>query len=228
MTTSGAARRASYGPSSPVVGERGSRTRQLLLDAALGQFAQRGFHATVVDDIARAAGVSRATLYQYFDSREQIVTELLEECGAALMRVVRRIGPLSPTASGFDNLHWWLGEWSYVYDKYATMFVEWAHIDSPQTPLRPLIRRFVEGYTAQLSERVQQSGVTGLDADEVSIALVTVIERFNYYRHTQDTGLSDAAMLDTLAVCVQLLLFPDTTWDQLDLAEPVGGVAATA
>ncbi|MEA2128635.1 MAG: hypothetical protein QOJ85_1526, partial [Solirubrobacteraceae bacterium] len=86
MTTSGAARRASYGPSSPVVGERGSRTRQLLLDAALGQFAQRGFHATVVDDIARAAGVSRATLYQYFDSREQIVTELLEECGAALMR----------------------------------------------------------------------------------------------------------------------------------------------
>jgi AcrR family transcriptional regulator len=228
VTTSGAARRASYGPSSPVVGERGSRTRQLLLDAALGQFAQRGFHATVVDDIARAAGVSRATLYQYFDSREQIVTELLEECGAALMRVVRRVGPLSPTASGFDNLHWWLGEWSYVYDKYATMFVEWAHIDSPQTPLRPLIRRFVEGYTAQLSDRVRSSGVSGLDPDEVSIALVTVIERFNYYRHTQDIALSDAAMLDTLAVWVQLLLFPETPWDQLVLAEPAPGMAAGA
>jgi AcrR family transcriptional regulator len=219
VTTSGAARRASYGPSSPVVGERGARTRQLLLDAALGQFAERGFHATAVDDIARAAGVSRATLYQYFDSREQIVTELLEECGAALLRVVRRIGPMSPTAQGFDNLHWWLGEWSYVYDKYATMFVEWAHIDSPQTPLRPLIRRFVEGYTARLAERVRQSGVMGLNADEVSIALVTVIERFNYYRHTQDTGLSDAAMLDTLAVCVQLLLFPETPWDQLILGD---------
>jgi AcrR family transcriptional regulator len=228
VTTSGAARRASYGPSSPVVGERGSRTRQLLLDAALGQFAQRGFHATVVDDIARAAGVSRATLYQYFDSREQIVTELLEECGAALMRVVRRIGPLSASASGFDNLHWWLGEWSYVYDKYATMFVEWAHIDSPQTPLRPLIRRFVEGYTAQLSERIMQSGVDGLDPDEVSIALVTVIERFNYYRHMQDTGVSDAAMLDTLAVAVQLLLFPETPWDQLVLAEPARAATSSS
>lgn len=227
MSTPGAARRASYGPSSPVVGERGARTRQQLLDAALDQFAQRGFHATVVDDIARAAGVSRATLYQYFDSREQIVTELLEECGAALMRVVRRVGPLSATAQGFDNLHWWLGEWSYVYDKYATMFIEWAHIDSPQTPLRPLIRRFIEGYTAQLAERVRQSGVTGVDADQTSIALVTVIERFNYYRHTQDIGVGDASLLDTLAVCVQLLLFPGTPWDQLVLAQEGGAPTPT-
>jgi AcrR family transcriptional regulator len=219
VSSPGAARRASYGPSSPVVGERGARTRQQLLDAALEQFGLRGFHATVVDDIARSAGVSRATLYQYFDSREQIVTELLEECGAALMRVVRRVGPLSATAHGYDNLHWWLGEWSYVYDKYSTMFVEWAHIDSPQTPLRPLIRRFVEGYTAQLSSRIAQSGVTGLDPDRFAIALVTVIERFNYYRHTQDTGVSDATLLDTLAIVVQLMLFPDTPWDALVLGE---------
>jgi AcrR family transcriptional regulator len=210
VSTPGAARRASYGPSSPVVGERGARTRQLLLDAALGQFAERGFHATVVDDIARAAGVSRATLYQYFDSREQIVTELLEECGAALMRVVRRLGPLSASTEGFDNLHWWLGEWSYVYDKYATMFVEWAHIDSPQTPLRPLIVRFVEGYTARLATRIEQADVTGVPADQLAIALVTVIERFNYYRRTRDLGADDAVLLDTLAVAVQLLLFPST------------------
>lgn len=223
VSTPGAVRRASYGPSSPVVGQRGARTRQQLLDAALELFAERGFHATVVDDIARTAGVSRATLYQYFDSREQIVTELLEECGAALMRVVRRVGPLSATAQGFDNLHWWLGEWSYVYDKYATMFVEWAHIDSPQTPLRPLIRRFVEGYTAQLAERLRQSQVTGLDPDQISIALVTVIERFNYYRCTQDTGVDDATMLDTLAVCVQRLLFPQTPWDELTLSAPGTG-----
>src|SRR6185437_16148619 len=103
-------------------------TRQQLLDAALAQFADSGFQATSVDDIARAAGVSRATLYQYFESREDIAVELLEECGAALRRVVRRLGVLGPDAAGYENLHWWLGEWAYVYDKYATMFIEWAHI----------------------------------------------------------------------------------------------------
>jgi AcrR family transcriptional regulator len=216
VSTPGAARRASYGPRSPVVGERGARTRQLLLDAALQQFAAQGFHATLVDDIARTAGVSRATLYQYFDSREEIVTELLEECGAALMRVARRVGQLSPTPTGFDNLHWWLGEWSYVYDKYATMFVEWAHIDSPQTPLRPLITGFVESYAAQLASRIEQAD-PWLPPEQVAIVLTTVIERFNYYRHTRDIGVSDRVALDTLAVVVQLLLFPHTPWPALQL-----------
>lgn len=219
MSTPSGERRASYGPRSPVVGARGARTRQQLLDAALEQFGGRGFHATTVDDIARAAGVSRATLYQYFDSREEIVTELLEECGAALLRVVRRVGPLSATSEGYDNLHWWLGEWGYVYDKYATMFVEWAHIDSPQTPLRPLIARFVEGYTARLSARIEQSGVTGLHPDHAAIALVTVIERLNYYRSTRDLGVDDRQLLDTLAVVVQLVLFPQTPFAALALSE---------
>jgi AcrR family transcriptional regulator len=128
MTGKALTRRTSYGPNSPVVGQRGARTRQRLLDIALRLFAENGFHATLVDDIAREAGVSRATFYQYFNSRDQVVVELVEECGAELMRVVRRLGPLSATATGYDNVHWWLGEWAYVYDKYATIFVEWAHI----------------------------------------------------------------------------------------------------
>jgi AcrR family transcriptional regulator len=203
-------RRASYGPNSPLLGVKGARTRQRLLAAALARFAAQGFHATVVDDIARDAGVSRATFYQYFDSREQLVEELLEECGSALMRLVRRMGAIGATSQGFDNLHWWLGEWAYVYDKYATIFVEWAHIDSPQTPLRPMVTAFVERYTAALAERLSRSGVHHVDHEAVALALVTVIERFNYYRHTQAVGVSDAQMLDTLATCAQLLLFPGT------------------
>ena len=57
-------RRASYGPNSPVVGDRGVRTRQAILDAAMDTFRTEGLHAPGVDDIAEAAGISRATLYQ--------------------------------------------------------------------------------------------------------------------------------------------------------------------
>jgi AcrR family transcriptional regulator len=203
-------RRTSYGPKSPVIGQRGARTRQRLLDIALRQFADNGFHATLVDDIAREAGVSRATFYQYFDSRDQVVVELVEECGGALMRVVRRLGPLSATSTGYDNVHWWLGEWAYVYDKYATIFVEWAHIDGPQTPLRPMIVRFVENYTTQLAGRLAQATFAGLEPAAIALALQTMIERFNYYRLTQQTGATDSEMLDTLAICVQRLLFPST------------------
>ena len=105
-------RREGYGPTSPAVGERGARTRQRIVEETLRLFEAQGFHATSVDGIAKAAGTSRSTLYQYFESKEQIFVELLDECGSALMRVVRRIGPLGPTRLGFDNLHWWLGEWA--------------------------------------------------------------------------------------------------------------------
>ncbi|HEX3899748.1 MAG TPA: TetR/AcrR family transcriptional regulator [Mycobacteriales bacterium] len=210
MTGKALTRRTSYGPNSPVVGQRGARTRQRLLDIALRLFADNGFHATLVDDIAREAGVSRATFYQYFNSRDQVVVELVEECGAELMRVVRRLGPLSATATGYDNVHWWLGEWAYVYDKYATIFVEWAHIDGPETPLRPMIVRFVENYTSQLAGRLSDATFAGLEPSAIALALQTMIERFNYYRLTQQTGASDREMLDTLAICVQRLLFPAT------------------
>jgi AcrR family transcriptional regulator len=55
-------RRPSYGPTSPSVGERGARTREQIVDAALRLFASQGFHNTLVDEIAGAADVSRATL----------------------------------------------------------------------------------------------------------------------------------------------------------------------
>jgi len=57
-------RRASYGPSSPVVGERGARTREAIVEEALKCFEAKGYHSTYVEDIAEAVGISRATLYQ--------------------------------------------------------------------------------------------------------------------------------------------------------------------
>ncbi len=45
-----------------------------ILDAAGELFASRGVTAVGMNDIARAAGCSRATLYRYFDSREALHT----------------------------------------------------------------------------------------------------------------------------------------------------------
>lgn len=43
-----------------------------ILDAASELFAERGVAAVGMDDIARAAGCSRATLYRYFPNRDQL------------------------------------------------------------------------------------------------------------------------------------------------------------
>jgi AcrR family transcriptional regulator len=41
-----------------------------IVDAALEVFAEKGFAAAKLDDIARRAGISKATLYLYFETKE--------------------------------------------------------------------------------------------------------------------------------------------------------------
>src|ERR1700748_269562 len=118
-------RREGYGPSSLAVGERGARTRQRIVEETPRRVETQGFHATSVEGIAKAAGTSRSTLYQYFESKEQIFVELLDECGSALMRVGGRIGPLGPARLGFDNLPWWVGGRGHVYDTRASGVRAW-------------------------------------------------------------------------------------------------------
>jgi AcrR family transcriptional regulator len=208
------ARRSSYGPHSPAIGARGARTRAQILDTALALFAARGFHATSVDDVAGGAGVSRATLYQYFEGKDEIFAELLLECGTALMRLIRRLGPLGPTPAGFDNLHWWLGEWAWVYDTYATMFVQWDVIDHSGTSFRPLVATFVDAYAGRIASRLEASGFSDDDRLGTGTALLLAVHRFNLYRHSAlADGSSDRELLDGLAVVVQLVLFPDTPPD---------------
>ena len=48
-------------------------TRAAIHDAAMRLFAQQGFAGTTVDQIAEAADVSRATVFHYFPTKEDIV-----------------------------------------------------------------------------------------------------------------------------------------------------------
>jgi AcrR family transcriptional regulator len=62
--------------------------RQQLLDVARDVFAERGFHATSMDDIAEAAGVTKPVLYQHFPSKRSLYVELLTDTGEQLLRAL--------------------------------------------------------------------------------------------------------------------------------------------
>lgn len=53
------------------------RTRSRLLAGASAAFAEKGYAATTIDDVVRAAGVTRATFYLHFTNKAELLTELL-------------------------------------------------------------------------------------------------------------------------------------------------------
>src|ERR1700743_189285 len=50
-------------------------TRQRLVDAARALFRQNGTKGTSIDDIAKAAGTSRATFYAHFTDKQDVIRE---------------------------------------------------------------------------------------------------------------------------------------------------------
>ncbi|HEY8949870.1 MAG TPA: TetR/AcrR family transcriptional regulator [Rhizomicrobium sp.] len=58
---------------------RKSARPQEILDAALACFAEKGFAATRMDDIADRAGVTKGTIYLYFQNKEAVFKALVRE-----------------------------------------------------------------------------------------------------------------------------------------------------
>jgi TetR/AcrR family fatty acid metabolism transcriptional regulator len=58
---------------------RSGDKRERILDAAVRVFAKKGFHATRVSEIAKAAGVADGTIYLYFKSKDDLLVSLFED-----------------------------------------------------------------------------------------------------------------------------------------------------
>ena len=77
----------------------GQRTRQLILDAALDLFAEKGYFGTSLRDVATAVGVRESALYNYFASKDALFDALIT---AHQHTKLERLSPLvdSPIADG--------------------------------------------------------------------------------------------------------------------------------
>jgi AcrR family transcriptional regulator len=62
--------------------------RAQLLEVARDRFADQGFHATSMDEIAEAAGVTKPVLYQHFPSKRALYSELLDDTGKQLLETI--------------------------------------------------------------------------------------------------------------------------------------------
>lgn len=62
--------------------------RTAMMQAAVGVFAERGYHAATVRDIVKAAGVAIGTFYFYFPDKETLFVYLYEETADFLLQTL--------------------------------------------------------------------------------------------------------------------------------------------
>ena len=75
--------------------KRRPQRRQQILQAALELFHERGYHATGMDEIGAAAGITGPGVYRHFRNKEDILETLVRERGAQVLAAIETV-----TASG--------------------------------------------------------------------------------------------------------------------------------
>jgi AcrR family transcriptional regulator len=154
----------------------GERPREILA-AALRVFAERGYNATRLSDVATAAGVTKGTIYYYFRNKDALLLRLAESAGKA---EVERLSALVHDASGPISAQLRLllrrgfaepveGERRLLRMVYLSL-----HADAPLLFARIVQRTLVEGWgvLATLIARGKRSGEFRADADAETAARV--------------------------------------------------------
>src|SRR6478735_5507976 len=85
--------------------------RDQILDAANELFAERGYEDVLVEDISRAAGVTRGLVHHYFGGRKDVYIALLERLGGIREEGLRAPVGRSARARVADTVSRWL-DWT--------------------------------------------------------------------------------------------------------------------
>ena len=161
---------------------RKEEKRALIIEAAAKVFARRGFSGTLMADIAVEAGIGKGTLYEYFDSKEDLffaVFEWFVQATEAEAKV--SISALGGSASErlnalSDSL---MSSWAQMKDMYSLVMEFWSASASSQMRER-FKQAFKNGYSdfRQIVSALIREGIQGgefrpeVDAESVAAALV--------------------------------------------------------
>lgn len=69
--------------------EKVQTKKELIMEAGLKMFSQKGFHKTKIEEIALEAGIGKGTVYEYFKSKEQLFKEIIREEMALFDQAIR-------------------------------------------------------------------------------------------------------------------------------------------
>lgn len=182
---------------------RGERTRVRLLQAATRVFAERGLHATRVDDIVAAARTSHGTFYLYFANKEELFAALAARVADELRLLAEDLPPLRADDPG--PLRAWLGRVARTYRTHGAVIRAWTEAEMHGDAFGQLGTDLHAQFSRALLQRLPT--LDGLDRQLSAVAMVAMIERLNYYVLAGHVHVRREVMLDALTGILSRMLF---------------------
>ena len=142
--------------------EKKQHLRQAIADAALRLFAARGFEHVTVAEVARAAGVSEKTVFNYFPTKEDLFFDEAAEREQALLALLRERAPGESILAALRRLNITTCE-----RMLSDGFSDFARVIEETPALQAKERALFAHFSASLAEAIREE----LGCDQVSAAV---------------------------------------------------------
>jgi len=172
-----------------------AQTREHLLDVSAALFADKGYSETTIEDIARAAGSSRATVYSYFSTKEDILRTLSVEMWETTEGIYRAFAKLPEWSAA--AIRGWLEDVTAEWDR--TLVRVRVVIESRSRDLNDDYLRYHRKFVRTLTGDKQRWGrFSPAEAEIRALLLIGQMETFFGNWYIRGWKMDRATVLDTL------------------------------
>jgi AcrR family transcriptional regulator len=187
---------------------RAEGTRERILAAVRDLLAERGFHESTVEQVAERAGVSRATLYQHFRSRVELVDAVCDTFAVnpALVELRQTVELPDPAVALAETLveavRFWASEDAVLAELYGVVAIDPAARDlvaRQRADRRGEMQRLVGTLRAAGALRAGMS-------EQRALGLLMVLTSYETFRELRLDGRGEDAIVAELQNTAAALL----------------------
>jgi AcrR family transcriptional regulator len=190
---------------------RGEATRERIIATVRELLEEGAFHESTMEEVADRAGISRATLYQHFRSRLDLVDAICESFAVnpALVEVRQTVELDDPDAALAEtvaaSVRFWASEDPVLAQLYGVVAVDPAARD-----LVDRQRRDRRGEMERLARHLRAAGRLrpGL-GERRALSLLMVLTSYDAFRELREAGLSERDASRSLQDSARALLLAD-------------------
>lgn len=187
---------------------KSDRTRERIMLAVRELLAEGAFHESTVEEVADRAGIARATLYQHFRSRMELVDAICDTFAVnPALLTVRKVVELADADAALaetisNSVRFWSSEDSILSQLYGVVAIDPAAQD-----LVDRQRADRRGELERLAHRLHTARRLPPGTNERrAVALLLVLTSYETFRELRQAGLSEREVTKTLQETGQALL----------------------
>ena len=155
--------------------------RENIASSASALFMEKGIAATSMDDIAKAAGYSKATLYVYFENKEEIISILVLESMKKLHHYISSaLIKQETTKARYDFICRGLVQYQEEFPFYFKMILDKINIDFAKNNYLP---EEMETYQVgeEINEEIKKFLISGIEKGDLRDDLDMMPTIFNFW-----------------------------------------------